>query len=172
MTRNKMREAAENFSPNIVGSKKIMAKHASIESIMSQEELNSMNNSDNEDNCSVDENFNTSFTSSTTESGITEDFQDAESTLQASDNIQPGANSAMSGSDGTLLPASKTGETREAAETTAEDQHAPTTEATDGTMAVATATTAPTIEATDGTMPVATTANEPTIEATDHASGD
>ena len=137
--------AAENFSPNIVGSKKIMAKHASIVSVMSQGELNSMNNSANEDNCSVDDNFNTSLTSSTTESGITEDFQDAESTLQASDNIQPGANSAMSGPDGTLISASVTGETREAAGTTAEDQRAPTTEATDGIMTVATATTSPTI---------------------------
>ena len=90
---------------------------------MSQEELNSMNNSDNEDNCSVDDNFDNSLTSSTTKSGITENFQDAESTLQASDNIQPGANSAMSGSDGTLLTASVTGETKAAAETTAEDQH-------------------------------------------------
>ena len=104
MTRSKTCETAENFSPNIVGSKKIMAKHASIESV--EEELNSMNNNDNEDNCSIDENFNTSLTSSTTESGITEDFQDAESTLHGSDNIQPGANSAMSGSDGTMLPAS------------------------------------------------------------------
>ena len=34
MMRNKMREAAENFSPNIVGSKKMMEKHASIESVM------------------------------------------------------------------------------------------------------------------------------------------
>ena len=80
----------------------------------------------------------------------------------------------MSGSDGTLLLASVTGETREAAETTAEDQHTPTIEAKDGTMAVATATMAvatatmvPTIKAMDGTMPVATTATEPTIEATD-----
>ena len=145
MTRSKTHEAAENFSPNIVGSKKIMAKHASIVSVMSQEELNSMNNSDNEDNCSIDDNFKTSLTSSTTESGITDDFQDAESTLQASDNIQPGANSAMSGSDGTLLMASVTGRTREAAETTAEDQHAPITEAMDGTMTVATATITPTI---------------------------
>ena len=46
MHRSKTREAAENFSPNIVGSKKIMAKHASIESVLPQEELNSMNNSD------------------------------------------------------------------------------------------------------------------------------
>ena len=153
MTKSKTREAAENFSPNIVGSKKIMAKHASIVSVM-QEELNSMNNSNNEDNCSVDGNFDTSLTSSTTESGITEDFQDAESTLQASDNIQPGANSAMSGPDGTLLTASVTGETREAAETTAEDQQTPTIEATDGTMPMATTATEPTIEATDGTIPI------------------
>ena len=69
------------------------------------EELNSMNSSYNEYNYSLDDNFNTSFTSSPTESGITEDFQDAESTLQASDNIQPGANCTMSGYDGTLLPA-------------------------------------------------------------------
>ena len=87
-----------------------------------------MNSSYNEHNCSLDNNFNTSFTSSTTESGITEDFQDAESTLQASDNIQPGENSTMSGSDGTLVPPSVTGLTTEAAETSAEDQHAPTTE--------------------------------------------
>ena len=105
MTRSKMREAEENFSPNIVGSKKIMAKHASIESVMLHQKFNSMNNSDNEDNCSLDENCNNSFTSSTTESGITEDFQDAESTLQTSDNIEPRANSTISGSDGTLLPA-------------------------------------------------------------------
>ena len=115
----------------------------------------------------LDKDFNTSFTSSTTESGITWDFQDAQNTLQASDNIQPGANSAMSGSDDTLLPASVTGQTREAAETTTEDQHAPTTEATDGTMPVATTATEPTIEAMDSTMPVVTTATEPTIEATD-----
>ena len=48
----------------------------------------------------MDDNFDTSLTFSTTESGITEDFQNAESTLQASDNIEPGANSAMSGPEG------------------------------------------------------------------------
>ena len=101
---------------------------------MPLEEFNRMNSSNNEDNCSLDKNFNTSFTSSTTESGITEDFQDSESTLQASDSIQPGANSTMSGFDGTLLPSSVTSLIREAAETTDEDQHAPTTEATDGTI--------------------------------------
>ena len=79
-----------------------MAKPALIESVMPQEELDSMNNCDNEDNCSLDENFNTSFTSST----ITGDFQDAESILQASDNIQPGANSTMSGFDDNMLPSS------------------------------------------------------------------
>ena len=77
-----------------------MEKHASIKSVMTLEVFNSMNSGYNEHNCSLDDNLNTSFTSSTTESGITEDFQDAESTLQASDN------SKMSGSDGTLLPAS------------------------------------------------------------------
>ena len=78
MTRSKTREAAENFLPNIAVSKKMMEKHASIESVMTLEELNSMNSSYNEHNCSLDDNFNTSFTSSTTESGITEDFQDAD----------------------------------------------------------------------------------------------
>ena len=90
MTRSKTREAAENFSANIVGSKKIMENHASIESVMMLEEFNSMNRSDNEYNCSLDDNFNTSLTSSITDSGVTEDFQDAESTLQASDNIRLG----------------------------------------------------------------------------------
>ena len=84
---------------------------------MTLEEFISMNSSDNEHNCSLDDNFNTSFTPLTTDSGVTEDFQDAESTLQASDNIQHGANSTMSGSDGTLLLASVTGLTTEAAET-------------------------------------------------------
>ena len=139
MTRSKTREAAENHSPNIEVSKKMMEKHASIESVMTLEEFNSRNSSYNEHNCSLDDNFNTSFTSSTTDSVITEDFQDAESTLQASDNIQYGANSAMSGSDGTLVPSSVTGLTIEAAETTAGDQHAPTTEAMDGTIQVMTA---------------------------------
>ena len=127
MTRSKTREAAETFSPNIVVSKKIVEKHASIESVMTLEEFNGIDSSDNEHNCSLDDNFNTSFTSSTTESGITEDFQDTESTLQASDNIQSGPNSTMSGSDGALLPSSVTGLTTEAAETTAEYQRVPTT---------------------------------------------
>ena len=96
MTRSKTCEAAENFSANIVGSKKMMEKHASIESVMTLEEFNSVNSSDNEHNCSLDDNFNTSLTSLTTDSGVTEDFQGAESTLQASDNIQPGANSTTS----------------------------------------------------------------------------
>ena len=73
----------------------------------------------------------------------------------------------MSGSDSTLLPASVTGLTKEAAETTDEDQQAPNTEATDSTMPVVTATTDPTSKATDGTMPVVTAATEPTSEATD-----
>ena len=134
---------------------------------MTLEEFNSMNRSDNEHNCSLNDNFNTSFTSSTTDCGITEDFQAPERTLEASDSIQPEVNSTTSGSDGTLLPASVTGLTREAAETTAGDQHAPTTEATDGSMRVAPATTEPTIEETDGTMPVAvaTSTTEPTTEA-------
>ena len=143
------------------------AKHASIVSVMLLEGFNSMNSSDNEDNCSVDKNFNTSFTSLTTESGTTEDFPDAESTLQASDNIQPRANNTMSGSDGTLLPVSATGLTREAADTTDGDQQALTTEATDGTMPAATTATEPTTKATDVTMPVATAATEPTTAATD-----
>ena len=167
MTRSKTREVAENFSPNIAVSKKMIEKHTSIESVMTLEEFNSMNRSDNEHNCSLDDNFNTSFTSSTTESGISKDFQDANSTKQASDSVQPGLNSTMSGSDGTLLPASVTGLTTEAAESTAEYQHAPTTEAMDGSMTVATTATKPTIEATDGTMPVATPAMEPTIEVMD-----
>ena len=66
MTRSKTHEAAENFSLNIVVSKKMIEKHASIESGMTLEEFNSMNSSDNEHNCSLDDNFNTSFTSSTT----------------------------------------------------------------------------------------------------------
>ena len=74
MTRSKTCEAAENFSPNIVVSKKMIEKRESIESVMRLEEFNSMNSSDNEHNCSLDDNLNTSFTSSTTESGITEDF--------------------------------------------------------------------------------------------------
>ena len=74
MTRSKTHEAAENFSANTVGSKKMMEKHASIESVMTLEVFNSMNSSYNEHNCSLDDNFNTSFTSSTTESVITEDF--------------------------------------------------------------------------------------------------
>ena len=167
MTRSNTQEATENFSPNIVGSKKIMEKHASIESVMPLEELNSMNSSDNEDNCSLDVDFNTSFTSSNTESGITEDFQDSEGTLQAYDNIQPGESNTMSESGGTMLPASVTGLTRAAAETTVEYQHAPTIEATDGTMRVATTATKPTTEATDGTVPEATATMEPTIEATE-----
>ena len=77
MRRSKTHEAAGNFSPNIVVSKKIMEKHASIESVMTLEEFNSMNSSYNEHNCSLDDNFNTSFTSSTTKSGIAEDFQDS-----------------------------------------------------------------------------------------------
>ena len=52
MTRSKTREAAENFSPNIVVSKKMMEKHASIESVMMIEEFNSRNSSDNEHDCS------------------------------------------------------------------------------------------------------------------------
>ena len=103
----------------------MMEKHASIESVMMLEEFNSVIFSDNDHNCSLNDNFNASLTSLTTDSGVTENFQDAESTLQASDNIQPGANSTTSGSDGTLLPASVTGLTREATETTAGDQHAP-----------------------------------------------
>ena len=63
MTRSKTREAAENFSPNIVASNKMMEKHASIKSVMTLEEFNSMNSSDDEHNCSLDDNFNTSFTS-------------------------------------------------------------------------------------------------------------
>ena len=39
-----------------------------------------------------------------------------------------------------------------AAETTAEDQHAPTTEAMDGTIQVTTATTEPTTKVMDGTI--------------------
>ena len=87
--------------------------------------------------------------------------------MQASDNIQPVANSTMSGSDGTLLPASVAGLTREAAETTDEDQHASTIEATDGTMPVASAAPEQTTEATKGTIPVATAETGPTTEATD-----
>ena len=73
----------------------------------------------------------------------------------------------MSASDGTPLPASVIGLTTEAAETTAEDQHAPTTEAMDGTMQVTTATTEPTTEAMDGTTQVTTATTEPTTEAMD-----
>ena len=167
MTRSKTHEAAENFSPNIVGRKKIMEKHASIESVMKLEEFNCMNSSDNENNCSLDDNFNIPFTSLTTDSGVTEDFQDAESALQASENIQPDANSTMSGSDSTLLLASVTGLTREAVETTAGDQHAPNTKAMDDSMTVATIATKPTTDAMDGTMPVVTASMEPTIKATD-----
>ena len=69
---------------------------------MTLEEFKTVNSNDNEHNCSLDYNyFNMSLASSTTDSGVTEDFQDAESTLQASDNIQPGANSTTSGYDGT-----------------------------------------------------------------------
>ena len=92
--------------------------------------------------------------------------------MQASDNIQPVANTTMSGSDGTLLPASVAGLTREATETTDEDQHASTIEATDGTMPVPSAApeqtteAGPTTEATDCTMPVKTAAMETTGETT------
>ena len=65
MKRSKTRAAAENFSPNIVVSKKMLEKHWSIESVMQLEEFNSLNSSDNEHNCSLDDNFNTLFTSST-----------------------------------------------------------------------------------------------------------
>ena len=57
--------------------------------------------------------------------------------------------------------------TTEGAKTTVEDQHAPTTEAMDGTIQVTTATTEPTTEAMDGTIEVTTATTEPTIEATD-----
>ena len=39
MTRSKMREAAQNFSHNLVENKKIMAKHASIESLIPLDNL-------------------------------------------------------------------------------------------------------------------------------------
>ena len=58
MTRSKTREAAENFSPNIVVSNKMIEKHASIESVMMLEEFNRMNTTVH--NCSLDDNFNTS----------------------------------------------------------------------------------------------------------------
>ena len=65
-----------------------------------------------------------------------------------------------------MPPASVTSLTREVAETTDDDQSVPTTDATDGTMTVATTTTEPTTEATEGTMPVTTAALETTGETT------
>ena len=156
---------------------------------MTLEEFNSMNSSDNEHNCSWDDNFNTSCTSSTTDSGVTEDFQDAQSTLQSSDNILPVANSTTTEFDDTLLPASVTdrfnkrssrnnccrsthtnhwsngrlydsGDYSNKTNHWSNGQHYASGDGSNWT-------TEPTIEATDGTMTVATTATEPTTEAMD-----
>ena len=106
-------KSSRDFSANmLIGSNKfkiaVGAKRAYREGVMPIENFHNMRSSDNENNCSLYEDFNTQFTSTTTDSSITEGIEGAPSALQASDKIQLGTHSTLSGPNSTLLAASVT----------------------------------------------------------------